>query len=56
MNDREYFKEKRREAFGSADKKFADGWTEEKWIEVARHTDAATGTIVYHSYADYCDD
>lgn len=55
-NDQEYFQQRRREAFNLPNEKFKKGWTEEEWIKVGRHVDPLTGTIVYHSYADYCDD
>lgn len=52
----EYIREQRRLAFyGPGDPAFVKGWTEDEWIKVGRHVDVATGTIVYHSYSDYCD-
>ena len=53
-----YLIEKRREAF----RKIVDtpastqGWTEEEWVSVKKHVSPLDGTIVYHSFADYCAD
>ena len=51
-----YLREKRREAFRSPDpRNLNNGWTEDEWIKVGRHTDPLSGAIVYHSFSDYCD-
>lgn len=52
----EYLREQRRKAYRAPDERnFSKSWTEEEWVKTDRHVDPLTGTIVYHSFSDYCD-